>query len=156
MSYPKNDIYTIYDIKKHRYILTEKYLEIILGVDMQSIMSSNGGVNSTVLINSLLDNISSEVYSYIYKHNNTQTLQYIIAKSESAKDIVKEAMGKQALYVIYNGDLGFSLVKEENEMSLNKYAKEIIDNQVVEETGTTLTYTGSYRFSAPSYDLGEY
>lgn len=156
MAYPKNDKYTIYDIKKHRYILTENYLTMVLGVDLQSLMSSNSGVNSTILINSLLDNISSEVYNYIYKHNNTQTLQFIIAKCDSAKEIIKEAMGKQALYVIYNGDLGFSTIKEETEMSLNKYAKEIIDNQVVEETKTTLTYTGSYRFFAPSYESGEY
>ncbi len=152
MNYPISDNYIVYNKSKHRYILTVDCLKNIIGNEIQSML-----INSNVtVINSLLDNISSEVYNYVYKHNNTQTLQYIIAKCPSAREIIKEAMEKQAIYVFSRGDLGFSTILDETNMSLNKYAKEIIDNQEVIETGVALSYCGSYRFKAPSYIEGDY
>lgn len=156
MAYPLSDNYMIYDKVKHRYILTVKFLKGVLGVDLEAQLNSNGAVTSAIVLNSFLDNVSSEVYNYVYMHNDTKTLQYIIAKCSSAREIIKEAMSKQALYSIYNGDMGFSTKKEEVEMSLNKYAKEIIDNQEVSEIGCTLTYCGKYGFNPPSYEVGEY
>jgi hypothetical protein len=147
-----NDRYMTYSKTKHRYILTIDYIKEVLGIDLLSKLNNA----NAVVVNSLLDNISSEIHSYLYKHNQTKTIQYIISHCLSARDIVMEAMGKQALYIIYSGDLGFSTIKEESEMSLNKYAKEILDNQEVVETGCTLTYCGSYYFSAPDYILGDY
>ena len=156
MKYPFTDNDLRYDNIKHRYILTMEYVQNVLGVNLESQIGTNSGIPATTIINSLLDNVSSEVYNYIYQHNNTQTIQYIIAKCPSAREIIKEAMGKQALYMFYNGDLGFSTNKDEKEVSLNKYAKEIVDNQEVLETGVTLTYTGTYRFNVPIYSVGEY
>lgn len=156
MNYPINDSELIYDYKKHRYLLTQYYIQSVLGVNLESQIGSNGGTTATVIINTLLDNISSEVYNYVYAHNNTQTLQYIIAKSASAREVIKEAMSKQALYVFYSGDLGFSTIKEEKDLALNRYAKEIIDNQEIAETGTTLIYTGKYWFKTPDYEEGNY
>lgn len=156
MDYPINDRELIYDYKKHRYLLTQYYVQSVLGVNLESQIGTNGGVSATVIINTLLDNISSEVYNYVYAHNNTQTLQYIIAKCPSARDIIKEAMSKQALYVFYSGDLGFSTIKDEKDLALNRYAKEIIDNQEVAETGTSLIFTGKYRFATPNYQEGNY
>ena len=156
MTQPLNDNQMIYDFKKHRYLLTQQYIQTELGVNLEAQIGTNGGVPATVIINTLLDNISSEVYNYVYKHNNTQTLQYIIAKCPSARETIKEAMSKQALYVLYSGDLGFSTIKDERELALNRYAKEIIDNQEVAETGVTLTFTGRYRFNVPNYQEGNY
>lgn len=156
MILPFNDNDLKYDKKKHRYILTQEYVQNVLGVNLENQIGTNSGVSATVIINSLLDNISSEVYNYLYMHNNTQTIQFIIAKCPSAREVIKEAMAKQALYMFYNGDLGFSTIKDEKEMSLNKYAKEILDNQEIIETGVTLTYAGVYRFNVPIYSLGDY
>ena len=156
MSYPFNDNNMIYDKNKHRYILTIEYVQNVLGVNLEGQIGTNSGMPATVIINSLLDNVSSEIYNYIYQHQNTQTVQYIIAKCPTARNIIQEAMGKQALYMLYNGDLGFSTNKDENAMSLNRYATQIIDNQEVLETGVTLTYTGVYRFNVPIYSVGDY
>lgn len=147
-----NDRYMTYSKTKHRYTLTIDYVKEVLGVDLLARLNNS----NTVAVNALLDNVSSEVYNYLYKHNNTKTIQYIISQCSTAREIIMDAMGKQALYIIYSGDLGFSTIKEENEMSLNKYAKEILDNQEVYETRCTLTYCGSYMFVAPEYDIGDY
>lgn len=156
MNLPYSDNEMIYDLKKHRYILTVDYVRDVLGVDLNAEFNTNNTGNSVVVLTAFLDNASLEVYNYIYQHNDTRTLQYIIAKSESARAIVKEALSKQVIYTIFNGDLGFSSKKEEQDMSLNKYAKEILDSQEVDETDFTLTYCGSYGFVPPSYDEGEY
>ncbi len=153
---PYDDEFMTYNKIKHRYILTTKYLQDVLGVDIEARLSSHSTVNATVVTQSMLDNVSSEVYNYLYMHNNTKTIQWLVAKCESARNIIMEAMGKQALYTIYNGDLGFSSKKDEQDVALNKYARDILDNQEVIETGTTLTYIGAYPFTAPLYTEGDY
>ncbi len=154
--FPYSDNEMTYDYAKHRYVLTIDYVRNVLGVDLTAEYNTNNSVTSPIVLKSFLDNASSEVYNYLYAHNNTKTIQYIIAKCESARAIIKEALSKQVLYTVFNGDLGFSSKKEEQEMSLSKYAKEILDNQEVSETGTTLTYVGPYSFNAPDYKKGEY
>ena len=153
---PYSDNEMLYDKTKHRYILTVDYVRNVLGVDLNAEFNTNNTTASVIVLNSFLDNASSEIYNYLYMHNHAKTIQYIIAKSESARAIVKEAISKQVLYSIYNGDLGFSSKKEEQDMSLNKYAKEILDSQEVRETGTTLTYVGVYSFCPPNYEVGDY
>ena len=156
IKYPYNDNSMIYDFKKHRYILTLDYVKNVLGIDIEARLSANNTVNATTVFNSFLDNVSIQVYNYLYQYNNSKIIQWIIAKHQSARDIILEAMRNQILYVIYNGDMGFSTKKEEQEVSLNIYAKQILDTQEVCETVTTLTYVGNYPFWAPCYEYGEY
>ena len=151
-----NNDYMVYDSNLHRYQLTIKYCSDVLGLDIEGRVKSQGAPNATAVIESRLRLISSEIYGYLYKHNNARAIQWIIAQSKNARDIIQEALGAQVLYVFTNGDLGFVADKKDNESVICPQAKAILDNTEVIETGCTLTYCGAYRFTAPSYEKGGY
>ena len=154
--YPQDTKYLIYNHATHRFVLTKDYIVEVLGIDLERRIGSHRGVNSTAIINSVLNEISIIVYNYIFKHNDTKTLLFIIAKCQSAQDIVVDAMREQARYVFTVGDLSLSTDKAKKEIALSDLAKSIIDNQVVEELGVPLSYLGQYVFYPPSYEKGEY
>ncbi len=154
--YPFNDKYMTYDLKLHRYQLTQDYIVDILGIDIERRIASNKGVNATAVINQFLKSVSTIVYNYIYSHNTAKALQWIIAKCPSARDIIQNAMGEQAKYMLTVGDMSRSTDESKRRMALDIQAKMIIDNQEVEETGAVLSYIGSYSFVAPNYEQGEY
>jgi hypothetical protein len=151
-----NDDYMVYNSDLHRYHLTIKYCSDVLGLDIEERVKSQGAPNANSVIESRLRLISSEIYAYLYAHNNARTIQWIIAESKNARDIIQEALGAQVLYVFTNGDLGFVADKKDNESVICPQAKAILDNTEVIETGCTLTYCGSYRFTAPSYEKGRF
>jgi hypothetical protein len=151
-----NDDYMVYNSNLHRYTLTIKYCSDVLGLDIENRVKSQGAPNATAVIESRLRLISSEIYGYLYAHNNARTIQWIIAQSKNARDIIQEALGAQVLYVFTNGDLGFVADKKDNESIICPQAKAILNNTEVVETGCTLTYCGAYRFIAPSYEKGGY
>ena len=151
-----NDDYMVYNSDLHRYTLTIKYCSDVLGLDIENRVKSQGAPNATAVIESRVRLISSEIYGYLYAHNNARTIQWIIAQSKNARDIIQEALGAQVLYVFTNGDLGFVADKKDNESIICPQAKAILNNTEVVETGCTLTYCGAYRFIAPSYEKGGY
>ncbi len=151
-----NDDYMVYDSNLHRYHLTIKYCSDVLGLDIEERVKSQGAPNANSVIESRLKLVSSEIYAYLYGHNNARTIQWIIAESENAREIIKEALGAQLLYVFTNGDLGFVSDKKDNESVICPQAKAILNNTEVVETGCTLTYCGAYRFRPPSYEKGRF
>ena len=161
MTYPYNDEDLRYDYAAHRYILTQDYLMNKLGIDIQSRIASNKGINSTLMIDSLLNNVSIQIYNYLFGHNTKRTIEYIIAKAPSARDIIKDAMSAQIVYLLSVGDMTKSLEESKRTMWLNIMARAILNNQEVEETGCVLAYAGKsgYYFltgKIPSYMEGGY
>ena len=154
MEYPYTDGNMVYDYKKHRYILTADYLQNVLSVDVNRFKT--GTVNEQSAINVLLDNISLQVYTYVYAHNNIRVLRYIMAKMPSARDILMEAMGQQALYVLSNGDFTKAAEESKRRNYLDIVAKSIIDNTELSETGATLTYIGRYNICVQNLEEGGY
>lgn len=141
---PFDDEYLVFNKDKKRYVLTNKCILDELSINLNLRFNSNGFSNVTLAINAFLDRISLKIYTFIYKHNNQQTLEWIISCCESARRIIKEAMKCQALYMLMVGDVSMSLNKDERDFSIDSMAKDIL-LQTVEETGTCLLYTGDYR-----------
>lgn len=151
---PFNDNYMRYDYNSHRYILTPTYLTEVLGIDIERRAGSS--ILAQNVINNALNRVSTLIYSYIYQFNDKQTLNYIIASCNSARDIIKDIMGSQILYTLTVGDLTLSTKKEERDNWLDITAKALIENSEVAETGKPLASLLDYGFVPPSYTDGGY
>ncbi len=154
MQYPYTDSDMVYDYDKHRYILTVEYLQNVLNIDVSRFKS--GTVNEQGAITMLLNNISLQVYSYVFAHNNARALRYLMAKMPSARDVILEAMGQQTLYVLSNGDMSKAIEESRRRSWLDITAKSVIDETELDETGKTLTYLGRYCMCVPTYEDGGY
>lgn len=138
MNYPHNDDYMIFDYKSHRYILTEKDVEENLGINL---VERN---ENEVARRNLLNLCSQHVYNYIHSHNISTGFQdYIIAKTETGRAIIKEAMEHQLVYIMSAGDL--SRVPDVNLRALwfDEQAKQALLKEIP-EIGTTILYTGKF------------
>lgn len=101
ITYPYNDDYMVYDYTKHRYILTEKYCLDVLGLNLREKVGGGRATNPQAQINNILDvRISQRLYSVIYSHNDKHTLEYILAKSPTARNVIRDAMGQELLYLL--------------------------------------------------------
>ena len=142
MKYPYSDDFMYYDFNKHRYILTEKDVEVNLGIDLAS-RNENANVRRAIL-----NTVSEHVYNFIHSFNKNTTAQdYIIAKTKSGREIIKEAMENQLVYVLSAGDL--SRVPDPNLRLLwfDEQAKQILFRDIP-EIGTSICYAGSLSFIA--------
>lgn len=150
---PYNDKFMRYDYNAHRYILTADYLTE-LGIDVES--RAGESVLSQNVINNVLNRVSILIYSYLYRFNDMQTIQYIIACCPSARNIIKDIMGMQALYMFTIGDLTMSDKNDVRDKWLDISAAALIDTAEIKETGKTLSNIGFYSFVPPNYNDGEY
>lgn len=142
MTYPYNDNYMIFDESTQRYILTVEYVRERLGIDLESTIKQRNGVNTQILVNHFLEEVSDDIYGYIHRFNhNTAKQDALIATVPSLRVIIQKAMGQQLLYSRLNGLLGYSVEKEKRDARI---AEKAIDTliQVVPEIGISILYTG--------------
>ena len=141
MTYPYSNEDLIYDLKTHKYILTKSCVLKEFGIDLDKRYRGKNG-NSQII----LKRISDLIYAYIHKHNfNTSLQDFIIAKTESGREIIKEAMLNQFLYMSMVGDLSMSVDKAKREVMIDFTAEESL-LKTIPEIGTTILYTGSLGF----------
>lgn len=146
-TYPLSDDAMVYDYTKHRYILTPEYVLNNLGIDLYEKMGGKRTVNTTTAINVLLDNrISFKIYSAIYAHQDKQLMEYILAKSPSARKVLLEAMSNHLLDLVTYG---------EEQVSQTTYNALL---QPIDETGKSVLYRIYRGFLTyiPTYEEGHY
>lgn len=138
MTYPYNDEYMVYDYDKHRYILTLEFVKNKLGINLEE-RSKN-----PVAIGSMLDMVSAQVYRFIHLHNYDDEYQdMIIAKTESGRKIIQEAMAQQFVYFTVVGDLSRSTDLNKRALWFDENAKSILERPLC-ELGCSLLYTGNF------------
>ncbi len=138
MKFPYNDEYMIFDKFSHRYVLTEKDAFDNLAINLSERIP-NENVRKRVL-----RNISIEIYNYIHSHNTANEWQdFIIAKTENGRNIIKEAMEEQLIYFLTVGDPTRTLDAEHRKMGIDEKAKAILLT-TIPEIGTTILYTGKF------------
>lgn len=145
LKYPYDDDYMTYDYDTHRYVLTLKDVSQNLGVDLESRISYANAIPT------LLNRISLRVYSYIHSHNvNNNYQDYIIAKTQAGRRIIREAMEEQLLYFLAVGDLTRSVVESERKFAMDQTAMDIL-LQPIPEIGCSICYLGQL----PLVNLGD-
>lgn len=139
MSYPLSDQYMYYNFATHRYILTPKDVRDEMGVDLQAELRTD----DVHQLQAFLRQISNMVYNYLHKfQKHTELQDFVIAKTEGGRNIIKRAMEQQALYVAMNGDLSRSLDRNERELAIDEQCKAILD-ELCPPLSVPLTYAGT-------------
>lgn len=155
MNLPYSDDDMIYDYQTHRYVLTLDYARRN-GIDLEARVRSVDTTAAANIINNVLRTVSTQIYTYIFAHNmNRRALEYVIAKSETARNVVKDAMREQLAYITTQGDLSRTTEKDKRKMYIDIMAKLILDTDVP-ELGTCLTTVAPIVFCPPSYEKGKY
>ena len=156
-----------YDIDKHQYILTLGYVKDRLGVDLPEHLNTAPSDDPQMVAQYKLEQISNEIYSYIYDHNNNNEAQEFYAcKLESTRKVIRDAMIEQLTYEMVSGALSqFSGVniKTGQVIEQDKLRKAIIGfnaekilNRIVPDLGIALTYQGHLLMPMNQQIRGDY
>lgn len=138
MKYPQSDMFMIYNKDFNRYILTEQDVISNLGINI------NDRLKNPEAVNSLLNQISIQVYRFIHSHNvDNQFQDFVIANTEIGRQIIKCAMEEQLIYVMTNGDLSRSVDEKKRALWFDDNAKEILYT-IIPEIGTHILYSGNF------------
>lgn len=161
MTYPFDDLYMKYDYMFHRYVLTPKVVLDKLNEDLTKFSPANSA-NKERDAQIMLDNVSVEIYNYIYDGAENYLVQeFASAKCPSARNILMQAMLEQIKYFMFNGSISVysgvdfkkNVVGENAEGRIvAPNARKILD-RVIQELGVPLTYKGQFTSLIP---LGEY
>ena len=144
--YPLSDDYMIYDKTTSKYVLTEKYVSDQLGINLVARSKNEAAIKRVLKL------ASNQVYRFIHDHNINNNLQdYIIAKTESGRKIIMEAMAEQLTYLTFGGDVSRVHDWEKRSMYLDDNAKSVL-YQTIPEIGTTICYTGRF---VTNFNIGE-
>ena len=152
-TYPYTDTEMTYDDAQHRYILTPEYVTTKTGIDLNAVLNPGFTTNPQQLVQHWLDQLSSEIYTWIYEQNANNVMQeYFLAKTPTLREYIKNAMLQQVLYVLKNGDLNMYSgvnVKTGQIMDKNLLVQVAIApnaqrelNRIVPELGIAITYSG--------------
>lgn len=142
-----------YDELSHRFVLTPKAVLNNLGENLETRLNKKRANNEENVAQNVLNQISFEIYSYIYAHTQYEDfIEQVIRYDDQARKIVKDAMLQQVAYTLVNGSLnlygGVDIrkgVKMDNfyDRSIAPLAKMIL-NKTIDKLGVPLTYTGQY------------
>lgn len=140
MDYPYEDEFMTYDLKTHRYILTKEDLYMNYNENLDKKFKDEKDIQP------FLRNISNEIYNYIHSFNiNPIRQDFIIAQTESGRQIIKEAMESQAIYELRVGNYRYSGDPEKQKNWLAPDAKDILDRELP-EIGVPVTYAGRFPY----------
>ena len=139
-NYPYSDDYLQYDYIMHRYVLTAKDVQENLGVNLDRFDSPNA-------VDAILRQISIKIYAFIHEYNIANDLQdYIIAKTETGRKIIKEAMEQQFLYESAVGNVDLILSADKRGFRIAPITESVL-LRIIPEIGTTILYTGNLRLN---------
>lgn len=169
VSYPLTDDTMKYDKIRHRYVLTRYGVELVTGINLERQVNTALGQASN-MADFYLRMVSDKVYNYIYsKADNKPLLEYVMAKSPTARQMLFDAMIAQTLFFITNGDISqFSGVNIKNGTVIDRRViKEnmispdaemtLLNTDIPELGGNTVLYQGYfYHNTIPSYEEGGY
>lgn len=167
--YPLTDGLMRYDDIRHRYVLTRYGVELTTGIDLERQVNAAVGQTSN-MADFYLRMVSDKIYNYIYsKADNNPLLEYVMAKSPTARQMLFDAMIAQTLFFITNGDISqFSGVNIKNGTVIDRRViKEnmispdaemtLLNTDIPELGGNTVLYQGYfYHKTIPSYEEGGY
>lgn len=102
-----SDNYCVYDMNKHRYVLTTTYALEIMNIELSEVLNTSGGVSDVAnMPEIILERVSVMIYGYIYANS-----AYVNAKERELALIDRyrphliAAMAEQLTYLLNNGDV---------------------------------------------------
>lgn len=167
LTYPLTDDLMKYDKVRHRYVLTRYGVELVTGINLERQVNAAVGQTSN-MADFYLRMVSDKIYNYVYsKADNKPLLEYVMAKSQTARQMLFDAMIAQTLFFITNGDISqFSGVNIKNGNVIDRRViKEnmispdaemtLLNTDIPELGGNTVLYQGYfYHAPIPTYEEG--
>ena len=129
----------IYDLNKHRYILTPLAVSSDLGINLDSLFAEEEDRDTAV--NVFLNRTSRELYSYIYKMNlrNKDKKEYVLSLPQY-RESIKEALEEFIQSLIDNQTDVNLYFRDKN----NRYDRNVTDALQMTLDASGLTYSGDY------------
>lgn len=162
---PYNDEAMRYDFDNHMYVLTQQCVLKELNTNLQEVLNPTGAANVGENANATLRQISEVVYSQMYDASCDNDIQeWLAAKAQSARKIIKDALKQQVLYFLFNGEVsqcsGVDIKKGRKMQDLSNRilspnARRILEKNL-KETGKSLLYSGGYPELIGREDIGDY
>lgn len=162
---PYSDEAMRYDYDSHMYVLTAECVLAELNINLQEALNPTGAANVGQNPAAVLKQISFVVYSQMYDAScNNDIQEWLAAKAQSARRIIKDALKQQVLYFMFGGDLsqynGVDIKKgrkmqDFSNRILSPNARRILERNL-KETGKSLLYSGSYPELIGRADIGDY
>lgn len=159
---PLSDELMFYDFDEHRYILTPQDILQKLGENLAVRLNKRGVNNVENVAKNFLDQISQDIYNYIFQYNiNNKTQEYEIAKTKTGRRLIKKAMEQQVAYVMVNGDLNIysgvnvrdgRVMEDFSSRAISQHAKETLA-KIIPEVGRSILYP-DFIGGCPSYEEG--
>ncbi len=152
---PYSDETMTYDRDMHQYVLTIGYVKEKLGIDLPSRLNTAPSDDPQMVAQYRLEEVSNEIYSYIYAHSNNNAVQeYFACKLESTRVVIRKAMLEQLAYECISGAISqFSGVNVKTGHIMDRKgiekavigfnAKKVLDSYIP-EIGCALTYQGHW------------
>ena len=152
---PYDDNTMIYDRRRHQYRLTLEYVEAETGVNLAEQLNTANSDDPQREAIFRLNQVSQEVYSYVYAKNSNHMMQeFYMAKLESTREVIRQALVDQLTYELTSGALAmFSGVniKTGQQMDRQKLKDAVIGfntqmtlDREIPELGVALTYQGKF------------
>lgn len=162
---PYSDSTMTYDTDEKRYILTPAYLMERTGIDLSLVLNPGFSSQPAQLAQQFLDEISAEIYGFIFEHNaDNTTQQFLLDTNEFLRGTLRRAMVEQVLYTLRNGDLNqYSGVNLKNGQVIDQRAfvqafiapnarREL--NRIIPSVGVAITYQGQWSLPLNYYTQG--
>lgn len=102
-----SDNYMKYDMRKHRYVLTNDYVREVMNVELSDVLNTSGSVADTAnMPEIILDRVSAQIYGYIYRNSAyTNRKERELALNGTYRPHLQDAMAEQLTYILNNGDV---------------------------------------------------
>jgi hypothetical protein len=131
--------------KTRHYVLTQEYVQK-LDPDIITGLKNPSDIITT------LEEISDDIYDFIHEHNaNNDAQDFIIAHTETGREIIKKAMEKQLLYMAALGDASLFLDDKRKFWISDKATRVLL--RTIPEISTCILYTGSFPIRSYQWDI---
>ena len=100
-----NDNEMVYNVKTHRYTLTENFFNTYHNVNLKDILINNTDVDGDAVARQFLDRVSKNFYTFILSTvPSVKKAQYIFSKSEYREGIKECMLELGYAYIVNNYD----------------------------------------------------
>ena len=99
---PKDTNSMIYNMNKHRYILTPEGFEERYGINLLDVLDSDGSNSPDLIAEQYLDRVSLILYNYIYSWSQDKNKTEFVISLDTYRDAIEDALSELAYAWIVN------------------------------------------------------
>jgi hypothetical protein len=135
---PFSDADMVYDLNKHRYILTPQFCRD-RGIDLDIMVNKDLFPDPQTALDIVLNRISLLVYTNIYNYGRAkEQKEFLLACNPELRDIIKEAMFERLNYMTSSSDLSVksgALISQGTRVDTKDLIPSVVELMLLRPTG---------------------